>query len=623
MTTRDPIPPAEEQPNDTARQVDEFLAKPGAFADLLQDPETRDELLSRVSPTTLRSLLKAPVLLETIIGNPGTAKILLGDDRCRDILLDDANFLRRIAGDQRVLEQLAASPPLARKLLADERVREILLEDPNFLLRIVRDQRTLDKILDEPGLIRLILVDERGREALLGDDKLRRKLATEPRSVEEIVTDPGLVARLLDDQRFRDTLLEDRALRKRIVGDRRVLRHILEDPKLVGELLADDRAARALMQNAEFRRRVIRDPRLYAEILSDQDSFASILRDGGAGSTLLEIPVLVRDLILGRAIDLVSRDRGATRKLIQHQRLLTDADFADRMAANTNLLRVWRGLRPFLREGMEAERVFNELQTRIRHPDDVRLAVLSLLCKDNQLNLAGATLEFPQVASLWILLEEILISEEYYFPSDRARPRIIDAGTNFGLSIYYFKHIYPDARIVGFEPMPSLCELARKNCMTNDFRDVEIHQVALSGEEGEAALFAPHDDSLGASMASHAEPGSSGATLRVETQRLSPYLEQPVDFLKLDIEGAEDAVLEECRGSLGNVRHLFCEYHQDSARPSGRLARILEILEANDFDVVVGKSRSCAIRSASRPLMHARQRYSGCVWASNRRPLES
>jgi len=620
MTTRDPGPQAEEQTTDAARQVDEFLGKPGAFADLLQNPETRDELLSRVSPTTLRSLLKAPVLLETITATPGIAKILLGDDRCRDILLDDPNFLRRIAGDERVLEQIAANPPLARKLLAADRVRQILLDDPNFLLRI---QRTLDRILDEPGLIRLILADDRGREALLGDDKLRRRLATEPRSVEEIVTDPGLVARLLDDQRFRDTLLEDRALRKRIVGDRRVLRHILEDPKLVGELLADDRAARALMQNAEFRRRVIRDPRLYAEILSDQDSFASILRDGGAGSTLLEIPVLVRDLILGRAIDLVSRDRGATRKLIQHQRLLTDADFADRMAANTNLLRVWRGLRPFLREGMEAERVFNELQTRIRHPDDVRLAVLSLLCNGNQLNLAGATLEFPQVASLWILLEEILISEEYYFPSDRARPRIIDAGTNFGLSIYYFKHTYPDSRIVGFEPMPSLCELARKNCMTNDFRDVEIHQVALTGEDGEAALFAPHDDSLGASMASHAETGSSGATLSVETQRLSPYLEDPVDFLKLDIEGAEDAVLEECHDSLGNVRHLFCEYHQDGARPSGRLARILEILEANDFDVVVGKSRSCAIRSASRPLMHARQRYSGCIWASNRRPLGS
>lgn len=53
----------------------------------------------------------------------------------------------------------------------------------------------------------------------------------------------------------------------------------------------------------------------------------------------------------------------------------------------------------------------------------------------------------------------------------------------------------------------------------------------------------------------------------VQTVRLADYLNRPVDFLKLDIEGAETEVLKACAESLGNVEHLFVEYHSFTEEP--------------------------------------------------------
>ena len=48
---------------------------------------------------------------------------------------------------------------------------------------------------------------------------------------------------------------------------------------------------------------------------------------------------------------------------------------------------------------------------------------------------------------------------------------------------------------------------------------------------------------------------------KVPTIRLCEYLNKPVDFLKLDIEGAETEVIKDCQNLLCNVNNLFVEYH--------------------------------------------------------------
>ena len=67
--------------------------------------------------------------------------------------------------------------------------------------------------------------------------------------------------------------------------------------------------------------------------------------------------------------------------------------------------------------------------------------------------------------------------------------------------------------------------------------------------------------------------------------RLSPYLEGPVDFLKLDVEGSERDVLQELAdaGKLALVEQMVVEYHHHLEPGTDRLAAFLGLLEEHGF----------------------------------------
>src|SRR5205823_5454374 len=70
-----------------------------------------------------------------------------------------------------------------------------------------------------------------------------------------------------------------------------------------------------------------------------------------------------------------------------------------------------------------------------------------------------------------------------------------------------------------------------------------------------------------------------GQIVQVPAVRLADRLaRERIDLLKLDIEGAEAAVLEDCAPYLGNVQALLLEVHEFN--PAQRRVRsLLEILE--------------------------------------------
>jgi hypothetical protein len=70
----------------------------------------------------------------------------------------------------------------------------------------------------------------------------------------------------------------------------------------------------------------------------------------------------------------------------------------------------------------------------------------------------------------------------------------------------------------------------------------------------------------------------------VRTERLSDYVSEPVDFLKLNIEGDELPVLldAEASGALRNVREIVVEYH-DWATSEQQLATLLDLLRREGF----------------------------------------
>lgn len=71
---------------------------------------------------------------------------------------------------------------------------------------------------------------------------------------------------------------------------------------------------------------------------------------------------------------------------------------------------------------------------------------------------------------------------------------------------------------------------------------------------------------------------------KIESVRLKEILlaHKEIDMLKIDIEGAELAVLEDCQNSLDFVNNLFVEYHSFNNEKQ-QLSKILNIIENNNF----------------------------------------
>lgn len=88
----------------------------------------------------------------------------------------------------------------------------------------------------------------------------------------------------------------------------------------------------------------------------------------------------------------------------------------------------------------------------------------------------------------------------------------------------------------------------------------------------------------GADMASVVTKSAGTHQTLVASVRLKDLLmqEKSVAMLKIDIEGAEVAVLEDCQDTLSKVENLFIEYHAYIGSEQA-LSKILAILEQQKF----------------------------------------
>lgn len=159
----------------------------------------------------------------------------------------------------------------------------------------------------------------------------------------------------------------------------------------------------------------------------------------------------------------------------------------------------------------------------------------------------------------WFLhtIEEIFIDEVYKFLPSRSDALIIDCGANIGLSVLYFKQICPNAKIIAFEADPFVFEFMKKNIREFDLANVELLNKAVWIDESKLEFDA--EGTVGGRLGL----GESEIKNKIEvkTIRLRNYLNEKIDFLKLDIEGAEYKVLKDCADKLHNVENLFLEYH--------------------------------------------------------------
>lgn len=182
------------------------------------------------------------------------------------------------------------------------------------------------------------------------------------------------------------------------------------------------------------------------------------------------------------------------------------------------------------------------------------------------------------------ICQDVFDGHEYAFQTRNRRPKIIDAGAHVGAATHYFKRIYPEARILAIEANPVTFALLEENIARNRLRQVEPVRAALAPQPGETLFYTTaSDDEPGAwgdsALRQPWHEGEGLAIVTVPAVTLSSLLTEPVDLLKLDIEGLETAVLEEAAPRLHLVQQVILEFHGSQFTPENAISRVVGVLQ--------------------------------------------
>lgn len=191
-------------------------------------------------------------------------------------------------------------------------------------------------------------------------------------------------------------------------------------------------------------------------------------------------------------------------------------------------------------------------------------------------------IEFVDLDTFHSGLKEIFVDEIYKIKKFSSKnPVVIDCGANIGLASIYFSKLY-SANVYAYEADPAIFECLNKN----------VHNLSLQEKifTFNKAVWINDQD-----VEFDVECGYSGQikkdghelvkkTIRVPSIRLRKIISDfdHIDFLKIDIEGAENQAIIDCAGILNNIDYIFIEWHSYARYPQ-MLGDILNLLKMEGF----------------------------------------
>jgi FkbM family methyltransferase len=248
---------------------------------------------------------------------------------------------------------------------------------------------------------------------------------------------------------------------------------------------------------------------------------------------------------------------------------------ARRLVRSLSVLGVWR--RKALVEGV-LRRLFGDTVEADGH----------LLFVDPHDRAVGARLRRRGV---WAAAETALCKREL-----RPGMRVLDVGANIGyFSLLFARLVGPSGHVHAFEPEPRNFELLQRNIARNGYTNVTAVRKAVSRTSGIQRLY-KSPDNLGDHRLAHGPEGRAAIDVSVVT--LDEFLgDTCVDFIKLDIQGAEGAAVRGARQLITRSAPLclVSEFWPAGMRAFGDdPEQYLEELSAHGFQIAI-------IESGSRP----------------------
>ncbi|MGB3780191.1 MAG: FkbM family methyltransferase [Tunicatimonas sp.] len=169
---------------------------------------------------------------------------------------------------------------------------------------------------------------------------------------------------------------------------------------------------------------------------------------------------------------------------------------------------------------------------------------------------------------------------------DKSNPVVVDIGANVGFFSLYMFSRFPRARVFAFEPMPY--NYRQLQHYRETYPQFELHAInqAVSDTTEPLALHTTKTDGY-TTMASVFTDPRNQETLSVEATTLPTVVEHyelpQIDFLKLDCEGSEYAILYGLpTEQLRKIRAMCVETHRGQQASENTLA-LCDYLRENEF----------------------------------------
>lgn len=169
---------------------------------------------------------------------------------------------------------------------------------------------------------------------------------------------------------------------------------------------------------------------------------------------------------------------------------------------------------------------------------------------------------------------------------------VYDVGANVGfLSLIIARHVGLSGGVICFEPLPDNSRQIEHNIHLNNFENIVVRREALGDENGEAVFLVSSESTWGKLESVGSPVDKQVGEIKVQVRMLDDLIAlkemPPPDLLKIDVEGAEVAVL---KGALECIKVsrpiLLIELHGTNERIS------VELNEMNYISVVLGTTDS-------------------------------
>lgn len=181
--------------------------------------------------------------------------------------------------------------------------------------------------------------------------------------------------------------------------------------------------------------------------------------------------------------------------------------------------------------------------------------------------------------------DQIFLTGIYKLPDGFEPKVIVDCGANVGMATLYFANRFPSAKIVAIEPEQSNFEMLQINC--NGYQNISLIKKAVWHSTGHLYIVDSGKGNYAYSVKTYLDEGDKSIS-SIEAITLTDVMEEyklgSIDFLKIDIEGAEKFVFSENYDPwLARTKILSIELHEGLNPGTSRA--IIKALAKHDFSV--------------------------------------